>query len=184
MCDICDTCKHKFILDRCVVSINDGELVELVDFDERRNNKNECEYYDKITINTKIERFISQKIYNIKMVYYNIRSFFKNNIYGRIKHGFNIEDTWELDVAIAKYIHPRVKYLADHTHGHPSLLSDGLFINNNDLSQYYSDDKFIMWQNILNEISRGFEDYIDDDNRKPPKESLRLISIFYECLWD
>jgi len=186
---ICNKCNRHFIDGLCFMHYDDEhEYTEIKNSDNIMNDDKTCDYFQKITIFMKISNYFSQKLYGIKMKYYEIRSFFKNNLYGRIKYGFNIEDTWNLDTNIAKYMYPRVEYLSNHVNGYPGWLTDGKFLETNNLDKYYNDDKSIMWENILKGISYGFKKYLENDNEysdnKEVYESLRLMTLFYENLWD
>jgi len=53
---------------------------------------------------------------------YNVIQFFRRDIPRIIfilRNGFDYVDTWSMDEALAKWLIPRLRHLAEHTHGSP-----------------------------------------------------------------
>jgi hypothetical protein len=131
--------------------------------------------------------------YRMKMKWYSFINFFRYNLYGRIKYGFNMMDTWNLDYTMSKFIYPRLKYFRDNcSHGYPAILDSVGFIAENDLGQYVvsndNGDNFDTWLNILDNMLIGFKSMASDDlysleSHEQNCESLRLFSLFYTGLW-
>ena len=120
-----------------------------------------------------------------------IRNFFKFNVIGRIRHGFDIRDTWNLDSSIGRYIVPRLKFfIINKPAGHPSLLDDADFVAKHNLKQYVGDgeDNYAAWIIILNKILVAFSFIAVEDNinrtSSDVEEGLRLFAIFCTSLWD
>jgi hypothetical protein len=92
----------------------------------------------------------------------------------RLRHGFSREDTWALDTATAKFLAPRLLYLAEHHCGYPH--------------QFDGEDGDELWTAILAKMADGFEriaedrtDIFDDDY---DGECLDLFRAFFFSLWD
>jgi hypothetical protein len=93
----------------------------------------------------------------------------------RLTHGFPMEDCWALDDATGKFLAPRLRYLAEHHAGHPSLF-DG-------------EDGDELWTAILYKMADGFdliarEDWIDEGKFAYCEECLGLFQEFFFSLWD
>ena len=54
----------------------------------------------------------------LRRLFLDTKLFFKR-IFWRFKFGFDITDTWNLDYSLAEWLEPRVRHLANNTHGHP-----------------------------------------------------------------
>jgi len=169
-------------------SIDDEEYFELKDPSDVKSSDGSCSFFVKKTLGYKIRSFFGQKLFNIKHIYYNIRSFLLNNIGGRIRYGFNLEDIWDLSSHISDYIHLRVDYLSDKVYGYPVMLGDADWVKSNNLEQYGSSDEgLLLWKAILKRISVGFFDLSDFDNtvsEEDRNETFRLMSLFYNNLFD
>ena len=92
----------------------------------------------------------------------------------RIRHGFAREDTWSLDDATARFLAPRLRYLAENNMSYP-----GENINEE------------LWSAILFKMADGFErmtkpdwDMFDRDEVVYVEECLDLFHSFFFNLWD
>jgi len=104
-----------------------------------------------------------RKDYNTKMKAH--RKHYKN-------HGWDPTETWNLDITIAKFVLPRLKYLKENTHGYPASIT--------------SEE----WDGILSKIilmfSLTIEENIDntEESAQQAKEGLQLFAEYYRHLWD
>lgn len=96
------------------------------------------------------------------------------NIRFRIRHGFPMEDCWSLDDATARFLAPRLRYLAENNMSYP-----GEEINEE------------LWTAILFKMADGFErmaapdwDFIDPEAITYGEECLDLFREFFFNLWD
>jgi len=196
---ICKTCQHE-LGDMCMKPLAETDASgehyhELLRSKDVLSLDGTCHVYAKKTIKYKIDMYVSQKVYSFKMMYWTVRSFFKNNLYGRIKYGFNIEETWNLDDTITKFIYPRLKYLFNESYGgHPAML-DIEFCNEHNLNQYNLDEVDNMmdiWSQIKSQILYGFDmmykqnktfETLTKEQHVEVQESLRLFALFYTNLW-
>jgi len=188
-CDLCSSC-DRALIGLCGIPTDESEeLFELKKQEEVFTDKSTCDMYKHKTNLMKFKDYINMKVYGFKMTYYNTRSFFRNNLYGRIKYGFNIEDTWNLDANIAKYAAPRIKYLSKKVQGYPGMLDDDDYLMDNSLIAYADKNPLVTWKNILEYMANGFNsisgDNFDEENQEDiQKETLRLFTLFYFNLWD
>jgi len=189
----CKSCTRQLGDDTCFIPLKgrEGELSTWETSTDVLSDDGSCEHYDKKTVFYNIKHFFDMKAYSIKNKYWSIRSFFIHKLYGHIKYGFNISDTWNLDSSISEYIAPRIRYLAKNTHGHPGLFDDDKWLKDNKLTPYTVEDKFETWKNILNRIADGFDKISNDDKYglsdeevAYKKETFRLLELFYDNLWD
>ena len=112
-----------------------------------------------------IRRFIHDIPYRIRSIVF------------RVRHGFAQEDTWNLDDATARFLAPRLRYLAEHTSGYPSAF-DG-------------EDGDELWSAILFKMADGFErmttpnwDSFAREEVDYAEECLDLFREFFFNLWD
>jgi len=90
----------------------------------------------------------------------------------QLRYGFWREDCWSLDLALAKWILPRLQYLAENNHGYPGALSEE------------------EWLAILYKLIDGFElfareDYVGDAEQWAYiNDCLDLFREFFFDLWD
>ena len=116
-------------------------------------------------------------------MFWRIRRFILNiphrvrSIMFRLRHGFAREDTWSLDDATARFLAPRLRYLAEHTSGYPSAF-DG-------------EDGDELWTAILAKMADGFErmtkpdwDSFSRDEMIYDEECLDLFREYFFNLWD
>ena len=92
------------------------------------------------------------------------------------KHGFDPTETWNLDITIADFVIPRLKYFRQNLNGHPG------------------DITFKQWKKYLDQMIEGFENAtyedIDMNDGEPVKDTdkmkkgLDLFSSYYNHLWD
>lgn len=91
-----------------------------------------------------------------------------------LKAGFNVEDTFSLDVSMAKWITPRLKYFKENLHGYPPDVTPE------------------QWDEILEEMyigfkvsSRRYEDFpTTAEKAEKIKRALELFHKYYFDLWD
>ena len=87
------------------------------------------------------------------------------------KHGWDPSETWNLDVTIAHFILPRLKYLRKNTHGYPANLTEK------------------SWDKILKQMIKAFKLITSDDDftvhsTKKLDKGLQLFAKYYRGLWD
>jgi hypothetical protein len=188
---MCDTCTHTS-LGRCFKPMNDGTgNVVMEHYVDVYNSDGTCDYYNKKTFDLKVKEAFNRKVYSIRMFLLDIKVLFKYNLYGRFKHGFNLTDLWNLDMAVTKFIYPRLKrFVSEGTQGYPGCLQDKKIIKIRKLSKYVDKEALVTWDNILKAMLLGFkhlnenEDIVDDKTQAEIEEGLRLFSLFYQNLWD
>jgi len=113
-------------------------------------------------------------------MFWKIRRFFRNipyrirSIVFRVRHGFPMEDCWSLDDATARFLAPRLRYLAENNMSYP-----GENINEE------------LWTAILYKMADGFErmtkpdwDLFSKDTLDYAEECLDLFREFFFNLWD
>lgn len=99
--------------------------------------------------------------------------------YNRIreKYGVSPDETWSLDVAIARFMVPRLKAFKKYTCGCPGCLHE-----------QYGDKAFRHWRKILGKMIDAFE-LICKDGVRTPEESekinkgLDLFREYFLALW-
>jgi hypothetical protein len=91
-----------------------------------------------------------------------------------LRHGFPREDAWGLDTATAKFLAPRLMYLAEHHDGYPH--------------QFDGEDGDELWTAILAKMADGFEriasDRLEIYDNGYEGECLDLFREFFYALWD
>ena len=109
-----------------------------------------------------IRRFILEIPYRIRSIVF------------RLKHGFPREDTWSLDDAVARFLAPRLRYLAENHIGY--------------FDENINDE---IWTAILFKMADGFErmtapDWgsFDKDLLADAEECLDLFREYFFNLWD
>lgn len=100
----------------------------------------------------------------------------------QLVYGFDYRDTWNLDIAMAKWLYPRLRHLANVTHSYPGR------------DEYESEDGDKRWMSDLNKHADVFERYasrwgiddFDEENRLcfEARESMKWIAKWYLALWD
>ena len=116
-------------------------------------------------------------------MFWRIRRFVRNipyyirSIVFRLRHGFSREDTWDLNDAVARFLTPRLLYMAENTSGYPSAF-DG-------------EDGDELWIAVLFKIADGFErmtapdwDEFSQEEITYVEECLDLFREFFFSLWD
>ena len=188
----CNDCQHS-IFNKCFKPIVDkAGYSEMLKSTEVKNLDGSCHHYKHKNLLYTIDEYIRGVIYPIKIMYWNIRSFFRNNLLGRLTYGFNLEDTWSLDVSMAKFLAPRLLYLANNVNGYPGTINDE-WLEDNDLSRFILEDKAESWSLILNSLAAGFtdiaecyssmEDYTYQKQQDLTDETMRIFTLFYSNLW-
>ncbi len=103
-----------------------------------------------------------------------------------IRHGYRYEESWYLDTALARWVAPRLRYLAEHHCGHPTYFCGA--------SDPYSEHCDVdgcdeIWTAILYKIAEGFELIAKGDDDGPERcdyigECLDLFREYFFSLWD
>ena len=91
----------------------------------------------------------------------------------RLEQGFDESETWALDVTIAKFIYPRLKY----------------FYNDGDINSFPCDLTKEEWCNIVKQMVDAFELLADDgvltkEQDEIANNGLKLFAKYYGHLWD
>lgn len=179
---ICDNCKKKFDDTMCFVESR-NDLYTLVNSIDVMDNETKCMEFvkeDKPNIITVLFSKVSSILSSIK-------SNIKYGLIYRAKYGFDVRETWDLDVHLAKYIYPRLKYLSEHTQSFPARLENDDFLEENRLVQYKDKDGFETWRNIMIVMLDYFKTKGDDSFDfcvVPNEEGFRLFTLFWNDLWD
>lgn len=106
----------------------------------------------------------------------------------RLRHGFDIRDTWSLDIALAKWILPRLKKFKEVNVCWPSIENDP----NCDTPEHWDEtiDKMIWsFQDIVTENKDFYKwrDNVDaighQEQYKRRKEGLELFGKYLQALW-
>ena len=94
-------------------------------------------------------------------------------LWQRITRGFSDKELWNLDITIAKFIHPRLERLIEYQHGYPEGWGEQ------------------SWKGALKKMARAFEiigtdDFWELDQKldNEIKEGLDLFRKYYFDLWD
>jgi hypothetical protein len=113
----------------------------------------------------KIRRFVLNIPYRVRSIVF------------RLRHGFSIEDVWNLDDATARFLSARLLYLAENTSGYPS--------------EFDGEDGDEVWIAILFKMADGFErmtapnwDSFVQEEMDYAKECLDLFREYFFNLWD
>ena len=94
------------------------------------------------------------------------------------RHGFNYQDTFNLDTSILAYILPRLTFFRDHCTGYPGTV-----------------ESYDAWIETLNKIIDGFYAYMGqtwkvvnpkemDEIQEQFNESMQLFAKHFCSLWD
>lgn len=91
-----------------------------------------------------------------------------------IPYGFDIIDTWAIDYALAKWLHPRLELFIQNTIGHPC------------------DMEYEEWISYLSEMSNKIEFYLDaqenvysiEHDRKAYAEYKEAMQMFTDRIYD
>lgn len=116
------------------------------------------------------------------MMFWRVRRFFLDipcqlrSVVFRFRHGFPREDTWALDTATARFLAPRLMYLAEHHAGYPG--------------QFDGEDGDELWTAILAKMADGFERMASENldcysgEFSYEDECLDLFHSYFFHLWD
>lgn len=103
-------------------------------------------------------------------IFYRVRCFVENFFRGikyrrqRARRGYSDRDLWDINYYLAEIIPPMMRHLKENGSGTPTRLK--------------SREE---WEEILEDIAKGFDKYIEKD--EDPKEALRLLSEYFGCFW-
>jgi len=173
---LCDTCTRHVGFGKCSIPYKLDEGYSTWESCKDVLKDDECVYFNYETNFVKIKNKIRQKWYFVKNIYLDTTSFIKHNIIGRIRHGFDTRDVWDLGQATAKFMKPRLKLYIDNQisgkyHSVPACLTDIKYISDNNLVSYFDtivnfnniehEDSNKLWINILHKISFAIEYMVD-----------------------
>ena len=84
------------------------------------------------------------------------------------ENGFDKSECWNLDITIAKFILPRLKYFKENTISYPQV-----------------DIGLDGWHEILDKMIYSFDEILKDDSTDQDKiqEGLELFAKYYVNLW-
>ena len=84
------------------------------------------------------------------------------------QNGFDKSECWNLDITIAKFILPRLKYFKENTISYPQV-----------------DIGLDGWHEILDKMIYSFDEILKDDSTDQDKiqEGLELFAKYYVNLW-
>jgi len=181
MSRLCDKCSRSMFNKTCGIPAEYNKDMFL--WKKQREVLNEdgtCDFYTKERMIDKIKDYLSTPYYRVLRMFGDIRDFFKYSVFKRIKYKFDIRDTWDLNTSISEFIIPRLTYFINSKPmGTPGLLLDRKFVEDNDLSKYFSGElkdewfdrdsdtyePYNAWMNILSAMLTSFEynsDKFDD----------------------
>jgi hypothetical protein len=107
--------------------------------------------------------------YYYRNLYRLCRSFIKRKAY-QLVYGFDYADTWSLDISLAKWILPRLRYFKANLHSHPADLS------------------FEEWQGILDDIIYAFNYVVDEDKYLsecwPKDKDFSFTIVNHSIVWN
>ena len=99
----------------------------------------------------------------------------------RLERGFDDTELWNLDVTIIKFVLPRLKaFAAEPTAGYSCAGYPCC------LEQDYPDCKDynkLWWYNIIPEMIKGLEEYLDDSSLDDEPEGMKLFFKYFTALW-
>lgn len=105
----------------------------------------------------------------------------------RLRYGFDKRDCWSLDLALAKWLAPRLRYLSEHARGCPC---DPFLSFSND------DESIEKWKDQLAEAAKALESYKAEwDNpdstsasvveaNERTRKAIQWVADHFEQLWD
>lgn len=85
------------------------------------------------------------------------------------KNGFDASECWNLDVTIAKFVLPRLKYLRKNTHGYPPTLT------------------MKEWKATIKKMEKSFKIDVKDKTNADwdaYQEGMDLFAKYFRQLWD
>ncbi len=175
---LCDNCQRKFGSHQCFIPTDDDKYST---WEKNRlvlNEDGTCDYHKPETLSHRVKRWFRCEWYGIQRLWDDIISFFKYQIYNRIKYGFDIRDSWSVFSNTAKFVKPRLRLMIDKKpHGCPSIFTIRSEVEANNLSQYFSgelqdewfdhsgtiEEPMKAWINVLEAIYFSI-DYCVDEN--------------------
>ena len=124
---------------------------------------------------------------------------FKNATFDKFKYGFNPRECWSLDLSIAEYVLPRLKYLKKVKHGTPcdmfpkNYLGSNLSNTDNKKCEKIEAAAEKKWDEIMDKMILSFELIVKDEwdtieeykvQQKKIEEGLNLFAKHFRSLWD
>ena len=192
MCKLCKSCEHNLGIMFCMRPIKGSKNSEMLEYAEVINDDGTCDHYKKEPMPSRIWDAITTPYYRVARRVEAVIDFFKYSVIGRMKYGFDTRDSWNLDVATAMFISPRLtKLINDEPWGVPCDLTikDQVikhklepYFNGELQDEWFGHDSDIVeaseaWMKILKEIefgitttanqwTRDFPYYTVDENGK------------------
>jgi len=177
---ICDNCQRQFGEKTCFIPTEDGKYSEWKRSRLVLNTDGTCNHYNPKpdTLLYHIAKWFKGERYRLERYWDNVVSFFKYQIYNRIKYGFDIRDSWSVFSNTAKYVKPRLRRMIDNEpHGCPSIFTSRAEVEANNLSQYFSgelqdewfdhsgtiEEPMKAWINALEAIYFSIDHCVDSD---------------------
>jgi hypothetical protein len=176
----CENCQRKVVNNTCFIPTDASE--QYSEWKKNRlvlNADGTCDYHKPETWKHRVSDWFRFEWYRIQRYWENVVSFFKYQIFNRIKHGFDIRDSWSLFSNTAKYVRPRLRRMIDNDpHGCPSIFTTRAEVEANNLSQYFSgelqdewfdhestiDEPMKAWINVLEAIYFSIDYCVDEKN--------------------
>lgn len=159
----CDNCQRKIVNNTCFIPTDSSNEYSV--WKKNRlvlNADGTCDYHKPETWKHRIKDFFRFEWYRIQRYWDNIISFFKYQIYNRIKYGFDIRDSWSLFSNTAKYVKPRLRLMIDkNPHGCPSIFTDRKLVEANNLGRYFSGELQDEWFDHSGDIEEPMKAWIN-----------------------
>lgn len=157
----CENCTRKMGDKRCFIPTADDKYSEWKLNRLVLNEDGTCNYYNPETLKERVKDWFRGEWYRIQRYYENVVSFFKYQIFNRIKYGFDIRDSWSVFSVTAKFVRPRLRLMIDRDpHGCPSIFTDRSLVEQNNLSQYFSGELQDEWFDHSSDIEEPMKAWI------------------------
>lgn len=105
----------------------------------------------------------------------------------RLRYGFDKRDCWSLDLALAKWLAPRLKHLSENAGGHPC----------DPFLDFEDDDGLNKWKGELAVAASSFESYKNEwddpdswtsasvvENNERARKAIQWVADHFGQLWD
>jgi len=161
MSRLCDNCTRALFDGTCAVP-NDENSFEWKKQRDLLEDDGTCSYYHKETLRDKLIDILSTPYHKLNKMFTYVGDIIKYSIFNRIKYGFDVRDTWSLDVSISKFIVPRLVYFIDNKPtGVPSQLTDKQFVEKHGLSIYFNSELQDEWFSNNSDITEPYNAWIN-----------------------